>query len=127
MRGASTSIQPMDGFGVGDWSGGEQRFCAAADGGVMTLKLPIVKEGTYRVIVYATLAPDFGIVQCALNGEACGPPTDLYAPIVLPTGPIQLDRVRLPVGMHRLSFEVTGKHAGSIGHKFGIDAIELAN
>lgn len=127
IRGASTSVQPMDGFGVGDWSGGTQRFCAATDGGVMTLKLPIVKEGTYRVIVYATLAPDFGIVQCAVNGKPCGPPTDLYAPIVLPTGPIQLDRVHLPVGTHRISFEVTGKHVDSIGHKFGIDAVELAD
>lgn len=127
MRGASTSVQPMDGFGVGDWSGGKQRLCNATAGGVMTLKLPIAKEGTYRVTVYATLAPDFGVVQCAINGRPCGRPTDLYFPIVLPTGPIQLGRVHLPVGTHRLSFQVTGKHAGSIGYKFGIDAVELAN
>ena len=126
-RGAPTSIQPMDGFGVGDWSGGEQRFCAAARGGVVTLKLPIARAGRYRITVYATLAPDFGVVQCAVNGEPCGPPTDLYAPIVLPTGPIQLGRVQLPAGTHELSFEVTSKHPGSIGHKFGIDAIELTN
>ena len=127
MRGASTLIQPMDSFGVGDWSGGKQLFCAAARGGVIALNLPVARKGRYRVMVYATLAPDFGVVQCAVNGEPCGSPTDLYAPIVLPTGPIQLGRVELPAGTHQLAFEVTGKHADSLGHKFGIDAVELTN
>ena len=114
-----------DDYGVGDWSGGKQLFCAAARGGVITLNLPIAREGIYRVMVYATLAPDFGVVRCAVNGESCGPPTDLYAPIVLPTGPIHLGRVQLPRGTSQLSFEVTGKHASSNGYRFGIDAVEL--
>ena len=58
-------------------------------------------------MLYATLAPDFGIVGCAVDGQACGPDVDLYAPVVLPTGPIALGRVHLPAGTRRLTFEVT--------------------
>ena len=104
---------------------GAQRFSGAQRGAVLTLALPVTDPGTYRVDLYATLAPDFGFVQCRVNDAACGAPVDLYAPVVLPTGAIPLGRVRLSAGTHRIAFEVQGKHAESSGYHFGIDALEL--
>ena len=77
------------------------------------------------LVLYATLAPDFGVIQCAVDGRSCGPPIELYAPMVLPTGAIELERMHLTAGKHRISFAVTGKHSESTAYRFGIDAIEL--
>lgn len=126
-RGCSTTVQPMDGFGADSWSGGAQLFCGAERGAVLTLELAVSEAGTREIVLYATLAPDFGIVRCEVNGERCGPDLDLYAPLVLPTGGLELGRVRLPAGKHRISFEVVGKHESSSGYRFGIDALAFGN
>jgi hypothetical protein len=116
----------MDGYGAGSWSGGAQLFCGAEQGAAVTLALPVESSGTYRLLLYATLAPDFGVVQCSLDGKPCGPPTDLFAPIVPPTGALEIGRVAHSAGIHRLRFEAVGKHSDSSGYHFGLDVIELA-
>lgn len=115
----STTVQAMDGFGVGGWSGGTQLFCGAAAGAVLELELAEIERGTHELVLYATLAPDFGSVRCKVDGKRFGPDLDLYAPVVLPTGAIPLGRLRLAAGAHRIAFEVVGKHAESTGHHFG--------
>lgn len=121
----SPSVQPMHRYGAGGWSGDAQLFCGAERGGRLTLELPLAEPVADRISLYATLAPDFGVVQCALNGRPCGPPLDLHAPLVLPTGALSLGPVSLPAGTHRIAFEVLGKAADSGGHCFGIDAIAV--
>jgi hypothetical protein len=123
----STTAQAMDGFGADGWSAGVQLFCGAERGAVLTLALPVAASGARDLVLYATLAPDFGIVRCTLNGEPHGPEVDLYAPLVLPTGAIPLGPAQLSSGEPRISLEVVGKHAQSVGYHFGIDAIELRN
>jgi hypothetical protein len=123
--GCSTTAQEMDGYGLGNWSGGAQLFCGAERGAAVTFELPEQRQGDHRLFLYATLAPDFGIVRCTVDGKLCGPPVDLFAPVVLPTGALDLGRVRLAGNEHRISFEVEGKHADSSGFSFGIDAIAL--
>jgi hypothetical protein len=124
-RGCSPSLQDMDGFGAGQWSGDAQLFCAARPGAILTLRLPVSKPGSYRVVLYATLAPDFGTIRCSLNRGLLGPAVDLYAPLLLPTGAVELGRVDLDAGIHQIAFEVVGHHPDSTGHHFGLDAIEL--
>ena len=122
----AAQTQAMMEFGVSSWSGDAQLFCAADNGATLSLELQVPTAGTYRVIVYATLAPDFGILECTLDDQRCGAPIDLYAPLVLPSGPLLLDRVRLSQGGHRLTVRVVGKHPASTAYCFGIDAVELS-
>ena len=125
VQGGETTKQTMDGYGVGDWSGGGQLFCNAGHEGTVTLEFPVSAAGLYRLVLFATRAPDFCIVQCAVGDHPCGKPLDLYAPIVMPTGAITLEKARLSKGTAKLSFRVVGKNDSSTGYVFGIDAIKL--
>ena len=124
-EGARTAVQRMSGFGVEKWSDEAQLFVGARENGSVTLRLPVRRTGRYRLILYATEAPDFGIISVALDGETLGDTIDLYAPMVLPSGAIPLSRVALEEGTHRLTFTSVGKSDASLGFRFGIDAIEL--
>lgn len=121
-RKVSTSVQSMRGFGVGDWSGEAHLFVGAAADAEFTLRLRL-DVPFERPALYATRAPDFAQIQVYLNDELLGEPIDLYAPIVLPTGPIPLAIPVLQPGDHRVGFRVVGKNAASSGHSFAIDAL----
>ena len=112
-------------FGVGDWSGDAQLLVGAREESHVTLELPPRVEGDYRFDLYATRAPDYGIVQVLLDDHPLGEPLDLYAPIVVPTGAVPLGRVHLTPEAHSLTFRVVGWHEESTGRIFGIDCIDL--
>ena len=118
-------VQPMSGFGVGNWSAEAQLFWGSKPGGTITLLLPVAEQGRYRVDLYGTLAPDFGQVQVWLDDSEIGDPIDAYAPVVMASGPIALGARELTAGRHHLSFEMVGKSRSSTGYKFGIDCIDL--
>ncbi len=121
----STTIQNMKNFGPGNWSNQAQLFCGAQKNGTITLELPVTESTTYQLIVYATLAPDFGIIECRVDEKQTGKPQDLYYQLVLPSGPLDLGEIKLSKGTHQITFTATKKHTASTGYKFGIDAIEL--
>jgi hypothetical protein len=79
VRDTHTQAQSMTGYGVGDWSGEAHLFAAAELGGELSLRL-VWTAPAGRPLLYATRAPDFGQLQVSIDGEACGPPIDLYAP-----------------------------------------------
>jgi hypothetical protein len=124
-RDCAGTVQPMDSFGAGSWSGGAQLFCGAEDDGSITLALPVGKAGPYRIDLYATQAPDFAIIQTFLDDKRLGKPFDAYAPLVIASGRVTLGMVRLEEGQHRLRFDVTGRNAASSAYRFGIDCVEM--
>ena len=126
-RNCSEVVQPMDSFGLGNWSGGAQLFCGADEGGSVTLALPIEKTGRLRLYLYATQAPDFGIVQAYLDDGPLGRPFDAYAPIVIASDRVTLGTVDLTEGQHRLRFEVIGKNAASSAFRFGVDCVAMVS
>jgi hypothetical protein len=126
-RDASTSVQPMDGFGLLGWSGGKQLFCGGNPGSAVTLQFQAPQSGRYRVNLYLTMAPDFGIVQCSVDGRQLRGPIDLYAPIVMPSGPIATQEVLLTAGAHTITFAVVGKNPLASRFNWGIDCLELAS
>jgi hypothetical protein len=121
-RDAQPSLQAMSGFGVGDWSRDAHLFVGSAPGGEITLRFDWAGP-TAAPVLYATRAPDFAQVQVLLDGAPAGEPIDLWAPIVLPTGPIPLQTSVLSSGVHRLTVRVLGRNPASTGHAFGIDAL----
>jgi hypothetical protein len=126
-RNCAWSAQPMEGFGGGYWSGGAQLFCGAEEGGSITLALPVEKAARYRIDLYATQAPDFGVVQAQLDGKALGKPFDAYAPLVIASGQVTLGTVDLTEGQHRLRFDAVGRNAASSAYRFGIDCVGLVS
>jgi hypothetical protein len=124
--GAHCSIQEMDVFGVGNWSDGRQLFCRSQAAELsVTVKLPVARSGLLRLELYATRAPDFGILEVFVDNEPLGAPFDGWAPTVLASGAVPLGALRLAAGSHELSFLVRRKNHASSAFHFGIDALLL--
>lgn len=122
----NASPQDMLGFSWYGFSQHAQLYCRAEKNAALSFRLDVPREGWYDVIVYATLAPDYGQVQAMIAGRRVGQPFDLWADsIVLPSGPISLGRQRLTKGTHEVSFAVVAKHPLASAFNFGLDAIEL--
>lgn len=117
--------QDMSPWDAEGWSRGKHLFCGFGQGGSITLLLPVEKTGGARLNLYATRAPDFGIIQVFLDGKQIGQALDAYSPMVVPTGCIALGVVKLEKGDHRLRFDVAGKNDSSTGFRFGVDCVEL--
>src|SRR5262245_25658860 len=117
--------QKMDSFGGLMWSGGEQLFCRAGDGGSVEFSFKVSKPGRYRLRILATAAPDFGAVRVAIDGKKCDRDFDLYAGRVCPSGPLELGEYDLAADKHSLRVEVAGKNPSSTNYFFGLDALDL--
>jgi hypothetical protein len=124
-RGCQASLQDMTQWGGALWSGGKHLFCSARAGATLALRLPVAAAGQYSVDLYATHAPDFGIIRVSLDGKPLGENLDLYRGEVAPSGKLALGVTALTVGEHALSFEVVGKNGASGGCHFGLDCLEL--
>jgi hypothetical protein len=122
--------QKMSGFArypyCPQWSGNEQLFWGGGNGASLRLRFRVAKAGSYHVALYATLAPDFGMVSMAIDGKDVGRVLDAYGPIVLPSGPRELyGALELAAGEHSLVFRVVGKNTASSNFWLGIDCLEL--
>lgn len=118
------SGQVMAGYGVGDWCGDAQLFVGAEPGGVLTFELPPA-PGSGAATLYATRAPDFGRLEVRIDGAVAGDVLDLYAPRVMPSGPLPLPVDLSATAGRQLSFRVVGRHPRSRGWHFGLDALTL--
>ncbi len=117
--------QEMDEWGGRMWSRRRQLFCAAKPKGFVELGFNVREAGRYRVRLLATAAPDFGIVQAALDGKALIRKFDRYSGLVSPSGSLELGTQELSAGRHRLRITAVGKDPASSGFAFGLDAIDL--
>jgi hypothetical protein len=118
--------QSMDSFGAGNWSDGQQLFCRSHAGPQsVRVRLQVESAGLQRIALYATRAPDFGILEVLLDGVPFGSAYDAWAPAVLATGAIPLGDVRLEAGSHELTFVSRAKNPVSSGFHLGVDALVL--
>lgn len=74
--------QDMEYFGIDQWAEDDQLFCGAGSNGLIAFKVDVPRDGTYQIELYATRAPDFGIVETWLDGNRISGNLDFYAPIV---------------------------------------------
>jgi len=119
--------QDMTGFGADGWSGHEQIFAILTNGSSLTVQFNCAKAGNWRLDLYLTQAPDYGIFQCAVDGVSFGPPVDGYAPLVIPSGQVSLGTLNLTAGNHLLKFQMTAKNAASSNYYFGLDCLSLVD
>jgi hypothetical protein len=126
-EGCRPRTQPMHHFGAGNWSGGAQLLCKspARTPSAVTALLPVKKRGRYRLTLYATRAPDYGVLEVLLDGKPLGAPFDGWAPAVIASGAIALGEHQLRAGTHQLTFRALTKNAASSAFNLGVDALTL--
>jgi len=108
------------------WSGGfHVLFQARAVGDRMTLAFDVPQTGTYDLSAVLTSAPDFGLVQLALDGEPLGLPFDSYEPGGVVTDRVEYGNRDLDAGEHLLTLTVVGKNPSSAGFYAGLDVLTL--
>lgn len=124
--GGDPQEQDMTGFGD-QWSNDAHLWWInAKPGDELVLALPVKEAGHYKLLAQLTKAVDYGIVQLALDGQKLGGPIDLYHDGVLPTGELDLGRLELSAGDHKLSVIITGANEKAVkAYMFGFDYVKL--
>lgn len=117
--------QGMSGYAVGSWSRDRQMFVGATQGASVTLGFGVSESGPQEVRLYATRAPDFGRVRVSLDGEVVHEDWNGWAPVVVPSGAIELGTHEVSAGAHTITFEVIGADERSTGFHIGVDALEF--
>jgi putative membrane-bound dehydrogenase-like protein len=119
--------QGMSGFNKDKWSGDAQLWWTGGKRGArLDLELPVAADGEFVLEVVLTKARDYGIVQVRIDDETLSQPIDGYNnPDVITTGVLNFEPRKLTRGTHKLTFELVGKHADSVGFMVGVDYVRL--
>jgi len=120
--------QDMEPFGAARWSGGRQLLGqATAVGDAVELEFRAPDAAPRKLVLFATRAPDYGILQLAVNGQAVPARFDGYAAGVQPAPPVALGVFTPREGVFRLRVEVAGANPAASGarHYFGLDCIVM--
>jgi len=125
QQNCDTSIQDMSAWGAPRWHKGTQLFCNSNVDGLVSFEINAFSTGRYEVNLYATRAPDFGIIQVLLDDIPLGTTQDLFTSKVTPTGCLELGEIELTAGAHTLTVQACGQNPASSGVKFGLDCIDL--
>ena len=126
QSGGECWAQDMATFGAGNWSEGQQLFCLSQAGPQsVRVRLQVETAGLQRLELYATRAPDYGILEVMLDGVPIGGAYDAWAPAVLASGPIPLGEVRFEAGSHELTFVTRAKNPASSAFHLGLDALVM--
>ncbi len=130
MRGKSRQ-QDMRGFGEG-WSGEAHLLWNGEVGQAMETELRVQKEGSYKASLRLTLAPDYGLFSLSLDGKELRNDIDLYSSRVELAPLIDLGKLDLSAGTHKLVFKLIGnnpkaKPYGGGGFLMGLDYVDLVD
>lgn len=108
------------------WSNNQHLwFRADSAGDKVTVRFTVPATGTYDASWVLTKAPDYGIVQLAVDGAALGDPFDGYEPGRVLIAPPLTGTLQLTAGTHELTMTVTGKNDASTGFLAGLDLLKL--
>jgi hypothetical protein len=123
-----TFVQDMKSFVKGKWSGGQQLFwTGASPGDRLDLEFETPEAGSFEVLGVFTMAPDYAIIRCEIDGQNSAGPIDLYEyPGVVSTGEMKLGKSAPRTGTHKLSIIVEGSNPAAVkSHMVGLDYIRL--
>ncbi len=119
--------QKMGGFTKDKWSGDDHLWWTGGKRGArLDLELPVEADGVYSLEFALTKARDYGLVQVRIDDETLGSPIDCFnTPDVITTGVLNFEPHKLSKGLHKLTFEIVGKHADAVGFMVGVDYVRL--
>jgi hypothetical protein len=120
--------QDMSPWDSANWSKGHHLVVKPkGPGEFVELEIPVSGEAFHELTVYGTEAPDFGILEFAVNGRKSAAVADLWGAAVRPASPVKLGSFSPENGRYRVRVEVTGANPKSTGPRyfFGLDCIVL--
>jgi FG-GAP-like repeat len=132
VSGGPIDVQPMAGFGPG-WGGNAQVFWRAPapqetpirNYPHLTMAFPVAAAGAYDLVLYYTVAPDYGDFSVFVEGQKVADIHGYEAGVALRHVP--LGHFDFGAGKHQIVFTVFGKAAASSGYIVGLDRLELAD
>jgi hypothetical protein len=91
------------------------------------LEIPASDARPRPIVLYATQAPDFGLLRFTVNGQPSATTLDCWAAEVRPAEPVKLGVFTPKDGRFLLRAEVTGANPKSKGARifFGLDCLVL--
>lgn len=125
-EGIATERQMMLSWPEYDWSGSRQFFCInGKPGQSFSFEIPAEGiEGEHELLLYATKAPDYGIVDFSIDGST---PVRFngYNNKVELAGPLSLGRHAPKNGKYRLTITINGTDEKSVGARYmwGLDCV----
>jgi hypothetical protein len=120
--------QEMDAWGRERWSAGCQLLVNPTEAGdYIELSVPATNDRPRELVLYATRAPDYGVLGFMVNDEPSKVLFDGYADSVEPAGPLRLGTFAPFKGQFRLHVKVMGTNPRSVGSKYliGLDCVVL--
>jgi hypothetical protein len=120
--------QDMEPFGAERWSGGAQLLAVPQKpGDFIEFNIPAPDDRPRKLTLYATQAPDYGILRFEVNGRPVSTLFDGYFATVQPAQPLALGVFSPRNHQYRIRVEVIGSNIAAIGAKllFGLDCIVL--
>ena len=126
--GLAIGPQALAQYGTG-WSNQAHLWVQAKRvGDFVELEIPAPDMDRAQLVLHATRAPDYGILEFTVNGKDTGVTFDGYAATVAPSGPIDLGVHEAQDGEFILRAEVSGTNDASIGDRYflGLDAVKLS-
>jgi hypothetical protein len=124
----AAKTQNMKNFTGSRWSGDAQLFWSGGkEGDSLEFELTVPEKAAYTLELVLTRAPDFAIVQPALDGRPLGAPIDLYQfAKVGTTGVLEHAVGELAAGTHQLTLKITGTNPNAVQNRFvGLDYVRL--
>jgi hypothetical protein len=126
--GGTAKSQNMKNFTGTKWSGDAQLFWSGGQiGDSLEIEIQVAENASYNIELVFTRAPDFAIVQPALDGKPFGTAVDLYQfAKVSTTGVLEHDVGELNAGLHQLTLKITGTNPNAVQNRYaGLDYVRL--
>ena len=121
-------VQSMQGFNDGTWSRAKQIVCPGGKpGDFIEFTFDNLKEKKYKLVLYATLANDYGTVTFHVNGKPTQVRFDGYNEKVTNSKPINLGNFSPEGNKIILKVEITGanKKGKENSYMIGLDCIQV--
>ena len=119
--GAVESLVEFVGY---QWVEADHLVFPASESCRVEFSIPVTEAGTYEVLATATRGPSHGAVEFLVDGEPFLL-EDLYAPLVVATGPLSLGTTTLEPGSVAIGVQVVGSNALSSASSIAIDGFAL--
>lgn len=123
-----TETQSMQGFTNGKWSKAKQMICSGGKpGDFVEFTFDNLKEAKYKLLLYATMADDYGIVTFYINDHTANIDFDGYSKTVSTSKSIDLGTFTPKAEKLKLKVEIKGANVQAVNAKYlvGLDCIQI--